>query len=493
MSTLVPGPTTDQSVYFLWQIFGNIIYWISGENVPSGGDDPTIIHYVISAFNSGLMSVLFVIYAIVLFIGTLNTAHQGEFLGRNWSSMWAPLRAAFGPLCMIPVKYGFCLIQIVLLYAVLVGVQLANFVWNSLEVELGQTAIPAVPVSLLNDVKTDVSKAVLYEAVQKVADDLDVSTSKLTGNTLNAGGTCATTDSSGQATSNQFYNIDGTPTFCVNTEATLPQIDAPSLVSSVNALCDNSDFMNEFAQEMNLFYQSPYSYNGQTITHPGNPYLSSGILTQQCVNSMTLLLSNQNSGSNISEYTFPVSGYSQQLAFKASLGDGSSSSSGGAIYVSAAGNIAFNFSNQNYANGSENSYSRKAERATNQIVTYLYNDDLNLANRELNNYINDLNKDLLGSIQSSSSSTPKGIADSAESSSGSDGPSYYDQCKHYLSSSDDDGVSDDGDDANSSGSLNLRYLECLQLEESNQTYSLSDHVDSDYPFKSYIDSWWMGG
>ncbi|MGJ3500266.1 conjugal transfer/type IV secretion protein DotA [Piscirickettsia salmonis] len=490
MSFVVPGPLDDQSVYFLFQIFGNVIYWVSGTGPADLGKDTTIIHYAISAFNTGLMSVLFAVYSVVLFVGTLNTAHQGEFLGRNWSSLWAPLRGVFGPIAVVPIKYGFCFIQLVLLYGVLVGVHLANHVWNKLGVSLDNTAIPAVPISLLNDVKVDVSKGVLYGSIQKVADDLGLQTDSLPTNSIEDSSDGSSYQCDSTKPSNQFYNIDGVPTFCLDAESTLPSIDVPNLVSSVNGLCQGSDALstfNDFAYAMNLFYESPYDSGGITIAHPAYPNLTSSLLSQQCVNSMTMLLGNQSSTSYNYYYTFPVNGYSQQIVFKSSLGDTFSDSSDGSsdntIYVEANGNIAFNFSNTDYTSGSENSYSKKASKYTNYIIDNLYNDNIDDANKNLNAYLDKLNDHLLNSVADSQSNAAQGIAENTDSSTSSDGESYYDKCKNYLISSDD----------GSTGTLSLRYLECLELEESGQTYGLSDNSDPDHPFKSYINSWWIGG
>ncbi|WP_155081170.1 hypothetical protein [Piscirickettsia salmonis] len=64
----------------LWQIFGNIIYFISGStNIQSG---PTMVSEVISYFNAGLLSCLLLIYALIVVLGVIYTAHDGEILGR---------------------------------------------------------------------------------------------------------------------------------------------------------------------------------------------------------------------------------------------------------------------------------------------------------------------------------------------------------------------------------------------------------------------------
>ncbi|OAJ34614.1 DotA/TraY family protein [Piscirickettsia salmonis] len=474
MLSLVPGPGNDQSVYFLWQIFGNIIYWVSGQETSES--DLTIIHYVISAFNSGLLSLLLVIYALVIFIGTLNTAHQGEFLGRNWSSLWMPIRAIFGPLCVVPVKYGFCLAQVVLLYGVLVGVQLANYVWNSLETDLDGTAIPSVPVSLLNSVKENVGRAVLYRSVQKVSDSLGLKTTDLPSTRLKSSYACDEVQGA-----NQFYNIGNTPTFCANSQSLIPTSLLPKLTSYTSQLCQPNKFDN-FIAAMRWFYQDPYNDNGMTIKPAGVPGLSSGTLAQQCVDAVDSLLTGSSSSmEKVYNYNFSVAGKNQVIALKANLGDAYShdNNENKERYVNAVGHIAFNFENQNYSSGKPSDYSKSADEFTRAIVNDLYKSDVKQAHSSLNDYLSELNKNLLNVAGDSTDRLVKNTNVPTDISvrQGTDIVTHSVNCNNYLIN----------------GNLSLRYLECLQLKDSGQTFSMYDVSNKDYPFENYIKSWWIGG
>ncbi|MFZ9036413.1 MAG: type IV secretion protein DotA, partial [Francisellaceae bacterium] len=326
MSTLFPTPATDQSVYVLWQIFGNIIYYITGSTPPDNADDASLIHSLLASFNSGLLSVILLIYGVILIIGTLNTAHQGEFLGRNWSSLWMPIRAIFGPLFVIPVKYGFCLAQIILLYGVIAGVSFADYVWSSVNTSLDNTQIPAVPTSLLSQVKTSVGNAVLLESVEGVADSLGVGVGDLP---KLPSGSCQ--DAKGD---NQFYNDDGVATYCVSSSVPLTQSLMQQGLSQTGSIChpddtENKQIYNNLAVIIPLFYSAPYDGMGATVKYPG---------TVENINSTNTLMDYCESAfsqsmihiSGTSTHFFPVdvnSGnnlHSYNLAYKTSIGSNSS-------------------------------------------------------------------------------------------------------------------------------------------------------------------------
>ncbi|WP_235603449.1 DotA/TraY family protein [Piscirickettsia litoralis] len=415
--------------------------------------------------------------------------------------MWMPIRAIFGPLCVVPVKYGFCLAQIVLLYAVLVGVQLANYVWNSVETDLDHTAIPAVPSSLLNSVKTAVGTSVLYKSVQKVASNLGLSNSDLPATSIMDNHYECNTNNM-----NQFYRVGSSAgnndnaTMCVDSRSTLPSELLPQLTSYSYTMCQPSKF-KDFNTLMHWFYEDSYDddypnsdgvlHDGIKVSPAGFPAISASSLSQQCVSAVDGLLTSMSpSGVKAYTYNFTVSNSGEQtktnqaIIMNAHLGNTMPMhSQDGAVkplYVDAVGNIQFVFSNQDYSNGNPNSYSKQANNSTNNIVNSLYSNDINQANADLNSYINGLNKSLLDYLSTSQTSNPQGVAETTANTSGvNSNTSYYEQCKNYLLPNQQ---------------ITMRYLECLQLEESNQTYNLpGDHLDPEYPFKSYIDSWWIGG
>ncbi len=122
--TFTPAPT-DLSVSFLGQIFGTVgtvLHGTSGQ----------MLGQLFKIFNLGLLAVagLFLIYTIVMTV--LNTAHEGEFMGRKWSSGWIALRVIIGLGLLVPsATTGYSIIQVIVMWVVVQSVGFANMAWQS--------------------------------------------------------------------------------------------------------------------------------------------------------------------------------------------------------------------------------------------------------------------------------------------------------------------------------------------------------------------------
>ena len=118
----------DLSRLYLYMLFGNIPGVLAGS-----GDEAAslIVGQIFGVFNSAVLAVggLFIFYTFIM--GTLMTAHEGEALGRKWSSIWTPLRSVLAIALMLPTKSGFCMIQVIVMWIVLQGIGAANSVWFS--------------------------------------------------------------------------------------------------------------------------------------------------------------------------------------------------------------------------------------------------------------------------------------------------------------------------------------------------------------------------
>ncbi len=75
-----------------------------------------------------LIGVIFASYGIGA--GIVQTAHEGQVLGRRMSAIWMPVRMVTGVAGMIPFFGGFSLAQAVMMLASLLGIGLANYGWN---------------------------------------------------------------------------------------------------------------------------------------------------------------------------------------------------------------------------------------------------------------------------------------------------------------------------------------------------------------------------
>lgn len=115
-------PDTDVSLKILSQIFGSL--------TPIAGEDA--FKSAISTFNGAILIVGGILATYTLLAGTLGTAHDGEMLGKKFSSVWIPIRYALGTALVLPVLTGgYCIMQQLVMWCILQGVGLANVVWSS--------------------------------------------------------------------------------------------------------------------------------------------------------------------------------------------------------------------------------------------------------------------------------------------------------------------------------------------------------------------------
>lgn len=117
-------PTTDVSVHqLLSKIFGGLI--------GSGGGDP--LEVLLRTFNGGVLTIGGILVFYTLVAGTMSTAHDGEMLGKRWSSLWIPIRTTLGAAAIMPtmgLQGGYCVIQAIVMWLALQGVGMANSMWS---------------------------------------------------------------------------------------------------------------------------------------------------------------------------------------------------------------------------------------------------------------------------------------------------------------------------------------------------------------------------
>ncbi len=116
-------PPTDYSVIFLGNIFGIVDGVLHGSSQMMGN--------MFLVFNSAVLGLGGVVVTYTLIVGTMNTSHEGQFLGQKWSSIWIPVRSTIGLALLIPKTSGYCLMQIFIAWVVVQGIGAADKVWNS--------------------------------------------------------------------------------------------------------------------------------------------------------------------------------------------------------------------------------------------------------------------------------------------------------------------------------------------------------------------------
>lgn len=82
-------------------------------------------------FLAGILAFGGILAGYTMLAGTLHTANDGEMLGKKWSSLWIPIRTTLGVSMIMPIKGGFCAIQLIVVWLAVQGVGLADQTWNA--------------------------------------------------------------------------------------------------------------------------------------------------------------------------------------------------------------------------------------------------------------------------------------------------------------------------------------------------------------------------
>lgn len=121
-----PSPD-DVSIDILRRIFGPIIdSLIGGADPDTVAATGNVLATMFQFFNSGLLVVAATIVSYVAVVGAINTANDGEAMGKNWSSVWTPLRIVTGAMVMLPSAAGYSFIQLIVMLLGLYGVGFAD-------------------------------------------------------------------------------------------------------------------------------------------------------------------------------------------------------------------------------------------------------------------------------------------------------------------------------------------------------------------------------
>lgn len=128
----------------LEQIFGTIAVnpMNALDGVMGAGD---ILGTVFMFINMGLLT-LGGIYLSYKGIGAITqTAHEGEFMGKSFNSIWVPIRITTGIFSLIPIAGGWSLLQVAMLWFGIMGAGLGNMAWQA---AVGKDFLPFKSVTL---------------------------------------------------------------------------------------------------------------------------------------------------------------------------------------------------------------------------------------------------------------------------------------------------------------------------------------------------------
>lgn len=139
-------PPGDTSIDFLHEVFGNIVNLVSSGTDPRGSSVSDVLGQMMSVFNTGVLFLAMIFVGYTTVTGTINSAHDGEILGRKMSEVWVPIRTVGGTAFLLPLGSGYCLIQIGVLWIALQGVGLADRIWSAAIQQISQDNMISNPI-----------------------------------------------------------------------------------------------------------------------------------------------------------------------------------------------------------------------------------------------------------------------------------------------------------------------------------------------------------
>lgn len=111
----------DVMIKIISQIFGSI--------TPNGGKDA--FGSAIEKFNGAMLMIGGILYCYTLISSIINTAQDGEMLGKKFSSAWIPIRYTLGTAMILPVFHGYAVIQKLLMWVIIQGIALGGMIWSA--------------------------------------------------------------------------------------------------------------------------------------------------------------------------------------------------------------------------------------------------------------------------------------------------------------------------------------------------------------------------
>lgn len=115
----------DRSLNYLGIIFGNM-----GPHFQSAPSN-NMIQLLFSVFNIAVLTIGAIVVSYTIILSTINTAQEGEVMGRKWSSLWIPLRSAMGMAFLLPTTGGYSVLQVMMMTVVVYGVNAADQLWDT--------------------------------------------------------------------------------------------------------------------------------------------------------------------------------------------------------------------------------------------------------------------------------------------------------------------------------------------------------------------------
>lgn len=142
--------TNDISIKILKELFGSLF---------GGGTDA--FGQAMDTFNGACLIIAGTIASWVLLAGTIGTAHDGEMLGKKYSSAWLPIRYGIFTGALIPIFKGYTGAQVALSFLITQGIGVADNAWSSYMTQPYQSAIVKVQETTRYDI-TNLAEKIFF-------------------------------------------------------------------------------------------------------------------------------------------------------------------------------------------------------------------------------------------------------------------------------------------------------------------------------------------
>ncbi len=168
LHVFTPAPG-DAAVNVLREMFGPVVDHVSnsgGTGIDQSNAD-SLMSRMMGPFNSAalFLGMLFVGYVSIK--GIVDSAHDGEVLGKKMSEVWIPIRTVGGSALVLPAFGGFCLAQLIILWVLVQSIGIANTIMSAAFGYITDTKMvmrPHLPESrplAANILKSEVCRAAL--------------------------------------------------------------------------------------------------------------------------------------------------------------------------------------------------------------------------------------------------------------------------------------------------------------------------------------------
>ena len=81
-------------------------------------------------FNLGIMAIASIFVTYTMLSAVVQTAHEGEFIGKRFDTVWVPIRLLIGIGSMVPAFGGWAFCQILMIWFSAMGSGIGNLVWS---------------------------------------------------------------------------------------------------------------------------------------------------------------------------------------------------------------------------------------------------------------------------------------------------------------------------------------------------------------------------